>query len=180
MKKIVFIHGANSTRRTFNYMIGQLPKHISVFFEYDTNMPLVHNIGLAQKLCDETQPDLIVGHSLGGVIACYVESAADRVALAAPFGGSMMANFFPMISQLMRDVATTSPVLNYFRKEFIGKALVIVAHGTNQAGHDGVLTVASQTKIHGSDVTFIHHNLNHYEVMVDDDVCKSIAMFADL
>ena len=181
MTKILYIHGANSTARSFNYMKDKLPQHEQVFFEYSTSLRVVDNIARAQALCDEENPHAIIGHSLGGIIACHLTTQAMRVALASPFGGSLTANFFPMMSQLMRDVATTSPVVSYFRRHPIeGPTMIIVAYGLDGRGFDGVLSSTSQMRINGKRVEFHHYDLNHYEVMVDPEICEKIARFIGL
>lgn len=159
-------------------MKGQLPQHDEEFFEYNTGYRVLDNIAAAQELCDIIKPDAIIGHSLGGLIACHLTTDAKRIAISAPFGGSIMANFFPMLSQLMRDVATTSPAVAHFRFNAVkGPTLVFVARGLGNQGHDGVLSVSSQERVYGDELRFSHYDLNHYEVMVDDDICDEIAQF---
>lgn len=175
--KILFIHGANSTRRSFNFLKQCLSEHDAVFFEYDTNVPCGLNITEAQRAVDAHHFDAIIGHSLGGVITTHLRTDAKKVAISTPFGGSALANWFPMFSQLMRDVATTSNIVRMMRgitadpKRF----LAIVANGLDGRGFDGVLSARSQMALRGP--TYATFNLNHFEVMVDENVGRLIDDF---
>lgn len=174
MKRVLYIHGANSTKRSFAYLSKALPKHKAHFFEYNTHTPAMDNVKLAQKACDEFEPDAVIGHSLGGVMTAWLETKAKRVAISAPFGGSGIANWLPLYSQLMRDVATTSPLIMGLRNVEVkpNKFLCIVANGLDGAGFDGVLSSTTQMKLQGA--KYRNYNLNHFEVLVDDDVVSVI------
>jgi hypothetical protein len=174
----LFIHGANSTRRSFAWMRDALKtKHETHFFEYDTHQPAALNIAACQKLVDEIEPVAIIGHSLGGIMATYMKCNARKVTIATPFGGSAIANWLPMYSQLMRDVATTSPLIRGVRNvEIDGKDfLSIVANGLDGGGFDGVVSATSQRAIVGP--TYHVFDLNHFEVLVDEDVISVIDDF---
>lgn len=176
--KILFIHGANSTRRTFNYMRQRLDKHNPLFFEYDTHNPCAENIKIAQLAVDVLKPDVIVGHSLGGIIATYIKTDAKKVTIATPFGGSALANWFPMYSQLMRDVATTSPLIRGLRGKTVDgeRFLAVVANGLDGNGFDGVISTRSQMALTGPQYLVV--DLNHFEVMVDDEIITAINNFS--
>jgi hypothetical protein len=169
--KILFIHGANSTKRSFSYVDQTLGiGHEALFFEYDTHVPALKNIGRCQGVVDEYRPDVIMGHSLGGVITAYMNSEAKKVTLATPFGGSAIANWLPMYSQLMRDVATTSTLIRGVRAMVVDKSrfLSIVANGLDGNGFDGVVSYTSQTTL--TDPDYRVYNLNHMEVLLDYEI----------
>lgn len=175
--KILYIHGANSTHRSFNFLKTKLREHEALYFEYDTHKPCQSNIVLAQNIVDGCEPDAIIGHSLGGVITAYLHTTAKRVAIASPFAGSALANWFPMYSQLMRDVATTSSLIRGIRGKEVDpdRFLAIVANGLDGNGFDGVITSRSQMALSGA--SYLSYNLNHFEVMVDFDVAEQINEF---
>lgn len=174
MKNILYIHGANSTKRSFAYLSKAMPEHRAHFFEYDTRVPAMSNIALAQLYADTLDLDAIIGHSLGGIMAAYLETEAKRVSIASPFGGSGIANWLPMYSQLMRDVATTSPLITGVRKKTFTQEgfLCVVAQGLDGLGFDGVVSSTSQYKLKGA--MYLPYSLNHFEVLVDDDVASAI------
>ena len=171
MSDILYIHGANSTKRSFAYLRANLKtEHMAHYFEYDTHMPCFGNIALCQEMVNDIQPTAIIGHSLGGIMAAYMTTEAHKITIAAPFGGSALANWLPMYSQLMRDVATTSPIISGVRRMKPHRChfLSIVANGLDGAGFDGVVSYRSQTLLEGPDYHVF--NLNHFEVLVDDEV----------
>jgi pimeloyl-ACP methyl ester carboxylesterase len=173
--KILFIHGANSTTRSFAYIRCALKvEHTAHFFEYDTHTPALINIAQCQQLVDEVRPDAIIGHSLGGVMAAYMTTDAKKITLASPFGGSAVANWLPMYSQLMRDVATTSPLIYGLRSKTVdgSKFLSIVANGLDGNGFDGVVSTISQTNLKGAD--YLIFDLNHMEVLLDESIVSII------
>lgn len=172
---ILFIHGANSTKRSFAYLVQALrTKHTAHYFEYDTHEACSNNIAQCQKMVNEIKPDIIIGHSLGGIIAAYMTTQARKISIAAPFGGSAIANWLPMYSQLMRDVATTSVIIRGIRKMEIDKKdfLAIVANGLDGEGFDGVISYRSQVNLSSPD--YRKYDLNHFEVLVDDTVARDI------
>jgi hypothetical protein len=155
-------------------MRSRLQTHEASFFEYDTHIPCSANINQCQNMTIGLQPDAIIGHSLGGIIAAHLSSDAKRVTVASPFGGSAIANWLPMYSQLMRDVATTSPIISALRSKKVDHArfLSIVANGLDGRGFDGVISTTSQKALYGPDYrTF---DLNHFEVLVDDEIIDLI------
>lgn len=180
MKRVLYIHGANSTKRSFAYLSEKLPRHEPMFFEYDTRVPALDNVKSAQAACDEFQPDVIIGHSLGGVMAAYLVTDAKKVSVASPFGGSGLANWLPMYSQLMRDVATTSILILGLRNIVVNpnQFLCIVANGLDGAGFDGIVSATSQMKLQGA--KYRCYNLNHFEVLVDDEVADVIGEWSCL
>lgn len=178
--KILYIHGANSTKRSFawlNLALNEKLPHKAHFFEYDTHQPAFENIQLCQVLVDKLKPDAIIGHSLGGVMTAYMETKAKKVSIAAPFGGSAIANWLPMYSQLMRDVATTSLLVRGVRTMEVKSSdfFAVVANGLDGAGFDGVLSCTSQTALSGPDYKV--YDLNHFEVLVDEKVVGDIDDF---
>ena len=171
--KILYIHGAKSTKRSFAYLNLRLRDHERFYFEYDTEMETIKNISDAQKMCNEVNPDVIIGHSLGGIIAAYLITPARRITIATPFGGSEIAAWLP-ISQLLRDIASNGPLIAGIRRLAFApeNLLTIVANGLDGRGFDGVVSTRSQKAIEAP--TVHEFNLNHFEVLVDDTVAKRI------
>lgn len=173
--RFLYIHGANSSKRSFAYLQPRIQTpHEAVYFEYDTNTPCAINIATCQKLVERIAPQVIIGHSLGGIITAYLDANAKKVTIATPFGGSAIANWLPMYSQLMRDVATTSSVIYGLRRREMdpNKFLAIVANGIDGDGFDGSVSTVSQMTLRGPDYRV--YDLNHIEVLLDDQVISAI------
>jgi pimeloyl-ACP methyl ester carboxylesterase len=176
--EIWFIHGAASSPRSFNWLKANLRPHTVVDVSYDSATPLIETINyLRDEVGYCTNPPVIIAHSLGGVIAAAVAQTvpvAKIATMGSPFGGSFAASvmrwFLP--TQLMKDIAQQSPVLNALQKNppevpilsFVtDSGLTIMGERT-----DGVVTVRSQTALYGP--TYITVPINHFEVLMSPEV----------
>ena len=178
---ICWVHGANSTSQVFNYLIGCVPEHDAIFFEYSCRNPLSENIEALTEFLKRENCTRVVGHSLGGVMgaAMMARGHADRAtAIASPLGGIFAANFFPLY-QLFSDVRSTSPLYCELRgHSFDESFLAIVAEGLDRGYTDGVVPLWSQRALKGVKSETFH--TNHYEVVLSADVGRAISdhMFA--
>lgn len=176
--KVAYIHGAKSTRRSFNYLVELLPEHEPVFVEYLSSTPLEQNIKTVTKRLLKEEPDAIIGHSLGGVIGAFAKLKMPHtrmVAIASPFGGVFMANFLRFQGQMYKDVGSWNPLFHQLHvSEFDASMLALVATGSEAEtpATDGVVPVASQTALVGC--LYEEVALNHFEVLMDEDVAKII------
>jgi pimeloyl-ACP methyl ester carboxylesterase len=181
--KICYIHGAGATERSFVWLERNLPKHESIFFNYTVDDSLLKSITNLNKLTETTQPDIVIGHSLGGIMAfgCVTESVKKIVSLCAPFGGVRYAEFMYMFSleQMYYDLRSNGPILKAIRNKPISKEnLVIVGTSglpfTNEP-NDGVVTVASQMAL--PDANYMSIDLNHFEVLMSKEISEIITDF---
>lgn len=152
----VYLHGANSTGISFNYIMQNLPEHRKIVIEYSCDSSL-------KKICESVEdaviasvdinkPFTIIGHSLGGIIGAYVFARLHKneqikpvieqcklVTLASPFGGSKAATFIRWFFPgdiLYRDIAHNGHgVMSAIRKSVLlrnlgaqGRILPMVAH----------------------------------------------------
>lgn len=176
--KIAYIHGAKSSRRSFNWLKDHLPEHDAVFVEYSDSRPLENNIDEIGHRLSIVLPDVIIGHSLGGVIAAMVKAQLPEtkiVTLAAPFGGSFAANLMRFHGQMYSDVASWNPLFSHLKLQaFDHSFLALVATGmeSERVPNDGVVTVASQESLTGC--LYERVALNHFEILMDDGVAKKI------
>lgn len=181
MKRIVYIHGANSTSRSFNYIQQRLPDHEILNLEYDVNVPFLQNKQVMADMIKQTfgrKKICVVGHSLGGLFAVRLMNENKNVerafVMSAPFGGSKFINYISWLCpgyQLFKDISTSSDVIKYFKITKQTKPImqVITTGGGNPflgEPNDGTVTVSSQKAIGGA--VFTESSRNHFEVLLDD------------
>lgn len=178
MVTVVYIHGANSSHRSFNYLVDRLPDHEKVFLNYTCATPLRDNIARVTNQLADIRPDSIVAHSLGGVISAFAQPAVPDskiVSLGSPFGGSFIANFLRFQGQLYQDVCSMNPLFAELRnRTFDERFLSVIATGleTMNPKSDGVVSVASQEALRGCRREYVA--LNHFEVLMCDDVVRIV------
>jgi pimeloyl-ACP methyl ester carboxylesterase len=183
--QIWFIHGAASTSLSFNWLKGQLRPHEAVDISYESITPLVETISyLRAEVAKCTVPPIIIGHSLGGVIAAsvaQVSPVAKIATMGTPFGGSFAASVMRwfMPTQLMRDISQQSPILAALQNDppQIPILSFVTDSGLSVMGErtDGVVTVRSQMALPGP--RYITVPQNHFEVLLDPSVAEQIDQF---
>jgi pimeloyl-ACP methyl ester carboxylesterase len=184
-----YVHGANSTPQSFNFIRSELPRHESLDLSYgptESVMKVVDRIvALAQ---DETsiRPIYLVGHSLGGVIAMAVAQRCNRVqrlaTIASPFGGSKVASLMRWLTPcpLFDDIHPASPLMCAVRRAPpIQRCLSIVttSGGTPliPEANDGVVSVDSQVALRGPH--YINVPVNHFEALLSTEVVDLLSGF---
>lgn len=184
---IVFIHGANSSSRTFGYIRERFERPDNLFVDYETENGIEANIDDIADLVFATYGDTpvdLVGHSLGGVKAVALHQMGVNVrrivTISAPLGGSgaagLLSWMFPS-SKLYRDVGTHSTVITGLRtKPITAPVLSLVTTGGGmpifREPNDGVVTVKSQKALAGPEYREI--DLNHFEVLLSGTVRDTI------
>jgi pimeloyl-ACP methyl ester carboxylesterase len=182
-----YIHGANSSPLSFQWIKEKLPKHRVRDIEYSTETPLSEVIAhLVNETTKEAKPINIVSHSLGGVIAVAVAKAAHKVnrivTMSAPFGGSKIAErlrwWYPC--RLFEDIRTSSPTV----KALLASPVTIPVLSFVSTGggvgmmrepNDGVVTVESQLRLSGP--RYIQLPLNHFEILLAPETVNPITEF---
>lgn len=185
---IIYIHGANSTPRSFNYIKSQLPEHTSTNVVYNANEPIDDLILAAVKSVD--QPGHIIAHSLGGVIGAaisqaYPNSIQSLTTISTPFGGSEAANRFAMLlpfSTFLKNIRPGNPILRGVTRtgQKVPTLTIITTSGHAFFEHrpnDGVVTVESQEAFQSSHR--VHVDMNHFEVLQDPTIVDTIRNFME-
>lgn len=192
-QKIIYIHGANSSPLSFNYISFNLPNFDPIYIQYDTHWKVEDTVSeiIEANLEKETEKVVLVGHSLGGIIAALIsqkipEKVDKLVTLSTPFLGSKSADYLKWIIPhylLFRQISTKNKLLAELKsKGAVVPTLNIATHGVqsplfgNKAS-DGVITLFTQMGFpRAKNVQF---KLNHFEVLLSNDVLEEIQSFLD-
>lgn len=184
--KIVYIHGANASSVSFNYIRDRV-KNSSVLIEYSCQPSFWDNLdSIAGQLSKTRSPLFFVAHSLGGVYALHLSTllssrVAGAVTISTPYGGSREADnarMFVPHNQLIKDIGTMSdPITKGKQLTVPGNWTGVVSTGGASplvAGeNDGVVTVASQTAL-ADQMKIVQVPVNHYESVMSPVTVKII------
>jgi len=181
--QLVYIHGANATSESFNYIKSKLGSGINI--DYDSRNGFENNLNDMIKQLSGVKDIAFVAHSLGGIYSLHIANALPKqvlgaVTLSTPYGGAEVADYaqyFLPFSRLMRDIGPSSWAMKQANKIKIqhpwtnivtvkGQSPFMLAH------NDGVVTIASQ-KYH-EDMELVEVGYNHYEVVLSDEVVEII------
>lgn len=185
MTLLVYIHGANATSESFNY----LREHISgndLVINYDSRNGFQHNLDDMYSKLKATKNIFFICHSLGGIYALHLANRIPKnilgaVTISTPYGGAEVADvakYFLPYSRLLKDIGPNSWAMREASKIHVQHPwcnIVTVKGDTPwvMGKNDGVVTIASQ-KHHGEDMDLIEVEYNHYEVVLSDQVVKII------
>jgi pimeloyl-ACP methyl ester carboxylesterase len=185
MKTIFYVHGAGATAVSFCALATKLPEHTPRFFSYDIAEPVADvTARVRNELSLLAAPVSLVGHSLGGIIATLAsaEPQVDQiVTLNAPFGGIRVLDFVGLFRRepFFTDLRSHGTALSAARAKVSDKPhLGIIGSGglpTVAEANDGVVTVRSQTA--KPDIHYHLTDLNHFEVLLSNDVAREIERF---
>jgi len=175
--KIVYIHGANATSESFNYIKNKLGSGIDV--NYDSSNGFENNLKDMQAALDGQTDLVFVAHSLGGIYSLHLANSMPNavkgaITLSTPYGGAAVADYakyFLPFSRLMRDIGPSSWAMKQADKIKIQHPWtnIVTVKGQSPFMHepnDGVVTIASQ-KFH-ADMELVEVDFNHYEVVLSD------------
>jgi pimeloyl-ACP methyl ester carboxylesterase len=185
--QIVWIHGFNSSHRSFNYMQAKLPAHDIIPIGYKSHQPLRDSLDEVRKQLPKDRFS-IVGHSLGGIIAVLMAAEHhDRVdavvGVSAPFGGSRAAlglKWVPGYPKILSDITPSSPkieLISQLRLEV--PTLSVISTGgslpTSMEANDSVVSVSSQRALpFGKKVEV---KATHFEVLLHEKTLKLLRDF---
>lgn len=184
--KIVYVHGANATPKSFTFIKSTLGKHQAYDFEYDANDPIE---GTVNRLVDFIPSGShVVSHSLGGVISVAAsqripDKIKSIVSMGSPYGGSEAASralLFMPFNTFLHNISVHSKLIQTISSSIVNVPLLkIITTAGNYVFetkmNDGVVTVDSQMSLWGGEELIVH--LNHFEVLLDQTVANSIKHF---
>jgi pimeloyl-ACP methyl ester carboxylesterase len=180
---LVYIHGANATSESFNYIRSKIGSGIDV--NYDSRNGFENNLKDMLAQLKDVKDLAFVAHSLGGVYALHIANAlpdnvSGAVTISTPYGGAEVADYvqyFLPFSRLMRDIGPSSWAMRQADKIKIQHPWtnIVTIKGQSPFMHepnDGVVTIASQQ--HHDDMELVEVEYNHYEVVLSDAVIDII------
>lgn len=190
MKKVVYIHGLNSSSKIFNHIYSQLPEHEALFVDYDTFKPIQESYEFVLSRIDLEEPISIIGHSLGGLIAYLLHSrdnglAVDSVVtMSSPFGGSDHARLLRWMYPNVKVLGDLSPKSDLVKElltpptKRLKMLSLISVNGSIQLiseQNDGIVTIKSQQASPAKKKIDI--KANHFEIVQDVKTIREITKF---
>ncbi|PUA19170.1 hypothetical protein [Glaciimonas sp. PCH181] len=173
---LVYIHGANASPDSFNFIRMNLGGN-DLVLEYDSANGFHNNLKSMRAQLDGIEDIFFIAHSLGGIYAAHLaQHLAGRVqgavTLATPYGGSKAAEWIKWLlpfSQLLEDIQPYSAAI--LQANSIPLLLpwtnIVTTKGHSSlmlTANDGVVTAASMR--HRSDIRLVEVAVNHYEVLL--------------
>lgn len=185
---ICYIHGANASSTSFNYLREHLPK--GVVFNYDAQFGLRANTTLLAEECRRTfgdEPFDVIAHSMGGLLAVMLSQSGANVgriiSLSTPYGGSDAASYLRWLyptNRIYQDITPGSLCDLRSTPLRIPVDAFVTTGGSSpllQGDNDGVVTVASQRALPGA--TYHECKLNHFEILLSSDVAEEIKIILE-
>ena len=181
---VIWIHGANQSGLSFQYLRSKTHFEKELVVEYDTSLKFRDNLEiLSDEIIKVRSPYFIIGHSLGGLYALHLTKYVDiagAVSISTPFAGSWTADwarFFVPTYQLFRDVGRRSiPIkeakeikVNIDWTQIVSTKGNVPYHGGQ---NDGVCTIKSMKSRKDMELIEVPHT--HFEVMCSDLVVEII------
>jgi len=181
--KLVYIHGANATSESFNYIREHVGQGLAV--NYDSRNGFEHNLEDMKAQLANLKDIVFIAHSLGGIYALHIanhfpQQVLGAVTLSTPYGGAEVADYakyFLPFSRLMRDIGPSSWAMKRADNIKIQHPWcnIVTVKGRSPfmlSDNDGVVTLSSQR--HHADMELIDVDYNHYEVVLAPSVIKII------
>ena len=181
---VIWIHGANQSGQSFQYLRSLTRFKNELVVEYDTSHSFKYNVEmLANEIIKVRSPYFIIGHSLGGLYAIHLTKHLDvagAVSISTPFAGSWTADwarFFVPTYQLFKDVGRRSiPIKESQEIKLKVDWTQIISTKGNVPYHggqnDGVCTIKSMRSRKDMELIEVPHT--HFEVMCSDLVVEII------
>ena len=181
---VIWIHGANQSGLSFQYLRSLTRFKNELVVEYDTSNKFHGNLEMLSNEINKVRgPYFIIGHSLGGLYALHLTKHVEivgAVSISTPFAGSWTADwarFFVPTYQLFREVGRRSiPIkesktinLNVDWTQIVSTKGNVPYHGGQ---NDGVCTIKSMKSRKDMELIEVPHT--HFEVMCSDLVAEII------
>lgn len=179
----IYIHGANATSRSFNYIREHCGEGIALSYRSDNGFR--NNLEIMKKELENVNELEFIAHSLGGIYAVHLadyfrSKTKGGVTISTPYAGLYISSFLYFLMPwyaLLKDINPNGEVIrNANNIKLTMKWCNIVSTSGNapwiHGPNDGVVTVASQR--HRNDIELIDINCNHYEVVLDPKTVEII------
>jgi len=180
---VVWIHGANQTSLSFNYLRAKTNFEREYLIDYSSMNRFYYNLDKMIVELKDIGPVFVVGHSLGGLYALHLTQHVEvvgGVSISTPFRGSSTADWAKYMVPsyaLFKDVGRQAPAVQDSFKIYLDIPWTQIVSTTGSVPYhngpnDGVVTIASME--HRQDMEFIRVEHTHYEVVCSDLVADII------
>lgn len=172
---LVYIHGANATVNSFNYLRPLLGEGIAL--SYDSRHGFRRNLDRLKEEISSLSGITFIAHSLGGVYALHLANLLPKkvkqgITMSTPYGGhyaAVLAKMLMPFEQLLHDIGPNSWPMDSLKEIQVQWPWtnIVTTRGNVPWLHspnDGVVTIESQR--YRSDMELLEVDLNHYEVVV--------------
>lgn len=183
--KLIYIHGANATGDSFNYIREHLNHVDELVIEYDSKDGFDYNLETMKDTISQHADVFFICHSLGGIYALHLadafpEKVLGAVTISTPYGGAENADYakyFLPFSRLLRDIGPHSKPMRSADRIKVQHPWtnIVTTRGASPwivQPNDGIVTISSMR--HRTDMEFIELNTNHYEVVMHHDTVEII------
>lgn len=172
--QFVYIHGANATPSSFNYLKERVGD--GFFASYNSNEGFKSNLEMIYRQIILFEKIVFIGHSLGGIYAFHLanmmpDKVTHGITLSTPYGGHGMADYAKMFlpfNALLHDIGPSSWTIREMDKmqNRWNWCNVVTTNGNIPwalGPNDGVVTIESMK--HRKDIDLIAMECNHYEIL---------------
>ena len=180
---VIWIHGANQTSLSFQYLRQQTNFRKEIFVNYSSMNKFSDNLEMITEEVQGRGPHFVIGHSLGGLYALHLTQyirVLGGVSISTPFAGSSTADWAKYIVPsypLFRDIGRKADPVRQAQEikldvpwtQIVSTAGQVPYHG---GPNDGVVTFESMRS--RNDMEQIEVNHTHYETMCSDSVAEVI------
>ena len=186
--KICYIHGLNQTHRSFNYLSQELEHNGDILIDYSSFQPIEKSIAQVLYFIPKTEPVILIGHSLGGLIAMLIAArklvtVEKVITISAPLGGSKAAVYARWVASsipLLNDLVPNSTQIREIKGVKLGiPVLNVISTGgslpTSSEPNDGVVTISSQKAFTSGKK--IEVKANHFEIMMHEKMAEHVGKF---
>lgn len=177
MTTLVYIHGANASGESFNYIRDHLNYDNEIVIEYSSKNGFENNLNAMVSALANIKDIFFICHSLGGMYALHLANliptcVKGAVTISTPYGGAEVADYakyFLPFSRLLKDIGPNSKPIksaNKIKTIHPWTNLVTIKGDSPWMLHpnDGVVTINSMR--HRKDMELIEVMANHYEVVI--------------
>lgn len=188
-KTVFFFHGAWASPLGFAYisdkLIASFDDILLYYFDYNTNTETLNDVVERAKVTlSEYEDVVVVGHSLGGIIALLLSShpsVREVVTISSPLSGikfPLILHYY-MTSTMVKSIAQESNLIYELKNRTYTKPVTVIAStkGFSPAiyePNDGVVTIKSQTSWTPAGSTITEIETNHHEILQHSLVSKII------
>lgn len=186
---ICYIHGLNSSHRSFGFVRQNLPDHTGILINYDSHQPLEESLKRIEASLPTDKELAIVGHSLGGVIGTLLAHRLPQVkklaVISAPIGGSRAAKLLRWVPNHPAVIDDLSPESKFIVAASSIKLKIPTISIISTGGHiqlpasleknDSIVTLASQRALPSG--RKVEVNANHFEVLMHEKTVDVLDKF---